>query len=569
MRDQKRTFIRTDRQDFRHRRRLRDSFLGIVILMGGGNGWLSSPADAAEFFEGPMMARPEPVNRWTPPPQPMNRLGGLSEGAKIYQQPSPLFPRPSFGAAGKDLSSSARPVFSPPGKQPAYSASASRNNAEGTQPSVVRPVFPSDHSRPSLASRPEFGSTPPWRGASLGMSSQDQGRPEFVPPKQSTERALFKGNGLASEGQYARPGQPAPSTWSYHAPWASQRTTTQANLATNPAVITASHVNPSLHGMAFISPRFQLQPPSVQNAQSSLSRSPAGVNSTNSGTKSSPNNNFGALVVAPTSLLNTAPQRDVTISPKIPAPQVSLTASTSVATGTSSSRTGQASISTSISSTATSSTSSWGANAALPSFVPPQSLGSGTKSSPFTSGSIVTGTIPLSTHTNIPIQNPIQLPSPPAQSLVGITKTTGAVSLPQLPTPNQIGEIRNLSNDSANYNDSANNAVAVWNIFNNINTAAGAMATSTQGGVKITPSGVVVSNIDGSDAENINIEKPPAAISNLTASQPTSAVGIFGNIQRDTSGNSVSVTTTAKGTSATRPANNIIGAPCPTLSSCN
>ena len=257
MRDQRRVFIRADRPDFRQRRRLRNSFLGIVILIGGGNGWLGSPADAAEFFEGPMMARPEPVNRWNPPPQPMNRLGGLSEGAKIYQQPSPLSLRPSFGTAGKDLSSPARPVFSPPGKQPAYSASASRNNAEGTQPSVVRPVFPSDHSRPSLASRPEFGSTPPWRGSSLGMSSQDQGRPEFVPPTQSTGRALFNGNGVASEGQYARPGQPAPSTWSYHAPWGNHRATTQANLATHPTVLATSRANPTSHGMAFSAGRYQ------------------------------------------------------------------------------------------------------------------------------------------------------------------------------------------------------------------------------------------------------------------------------------------------------------------------
>jgi hypothetical protein len=204
-----------------------------------------------------MVARPAPVNRWNPPLQPMNRVGRNIEGAKIYQQSSPLSPRPSFGMDGKNLSSSPRPVFSPAGKQPAYSASASRNNAEGTQPSVVRPVFPSDHSRPSLASRPEFGSAPPWRGSGLGMSNQGQGRPEFISPTQNTERALFSEHAVAPEAKYARPGQPAPSTWSYHAPWASHRTTTQADLATHSAVIATSRANPTSHGIGFSAGRYE------------------------------------------------------------------------------------------------------------------------------------------------------------------------------------------------------------------------------------------------------------------------------------------------------------------------
>ena len=256
MRDQRRFVLYADGRRFRQRRRLQNQFLWIAIL-AGSNGWAGGLAYAAGLWEQPMVARPAPVNRWNPPLQPMNRVGRNIEGAKIYQQSSPLSPRPSFGMDGKNLSSSPRPVFSPAGKQPAYSASASRNNAEGTQPSVVRPVFPSDHSRPSLASRPEFGSAPPWRGSGLGMSNQGQGRPEFISPTQNTERALFSEHAVAPEAKYARPGQPAPSTWSYHAPWASHRTTTQADLATHSAVIATSRANPTSHGIGFSAGRYE------------------------------------------------------------------------------------------------------------------------------------------------------------------------------------------------------------------------------------------------------------------------------------------------------------------------
>ena len=256
MRDQRRFVLYADGRRFRQRRRLQNQFLWIAIL-AGSNGWAGGLAYAAGLWEQPMVARPAPVNRWNPPLQPMNRVGRNIEGAKIYQQSSPLSPRPSFGMDGKNLSSSPRPVFSPAGKQPAYSASASRNNAEGTQPSVVRPVFPSDHSRPSLASRPEFGSAPPWRGSGLGMSNQGQGRPEFISPTQNTERALFSEHAVAPEAKYARPGQPAPSTWSYHAPWASHRTTTKADLATHSAVIATSRANPTSHGIGFSAGRYE------------------------------------------------------------------------------------------------------------------------------------------------------------------------------------------------------------------------------------------------------------------------------------------------------------------------